>query len=362
MRIAHLPRPSVFISAVALGVSLLASSLILAVPFASAASGPADSTSSEFVRLINGVRAANGLAGLRLDPTLAGLARDTPMSCPSDPSLVMLGRARDGADNNFVSHYLRLCPTVKFVSILQSTFGYGSVGEIMLQSSYGTGEYLMSYQGSASTLETNTYAVTGHGMLGWMGSSVHAPIIVGAYDRVGCGGWTSPAGVYFFDCLFSQGGPNGTANAPTRAPFAEPVAPPPAPPAPVVTPAPVQKATPVPTRNVPPATAVATPTVTVTQPVAANSPEIVPSTSATVSPSAQPSATPFLLVAGIARAGATPFGGAAAAQLDGGSADVTGIVMLLLRGIASLAGSAASVLGGYALVLRRRRRRGELAS
>jgi hypothetical protein len=230
----------------------------------------------------------------------------------------------------------------------------------MLQSSYGTGEYLMSYQGSASTLQTNTYAVTGHGMLGWMGSSAHAPIIVGAYDRIGCGGWLSATGVYFFDCLFSQGGPNGTTNAPTRAPFAEPVPPPP-PPAPVVTPAPVQKATPVPTRNVPPATAVATPTVTVTQPVVTNSPETVPSASAATSPSAQPSATPFSLVAGIARAGATPFGGAAAAQLDGGSADVTGIVMLVLRGVASLAGSAASVLGGYALVLRRRRRRGELA-
>ena len=247
VRSSHRPRLSILASALALGALSLAASLVLAVPSVSAASGPADPEASEYVRLINGVRAANGLGPLRLDPSLAGLARDTSMSCPSDPSLVMLGRARDGAENNYVSHSLRLCPDVKFVSILQSTYNYGNVGEIMLQNGgYGTGQFLVDYAGRASTFESYSYSTTGHGILGWMSSGSHAAIIVGGYDRIGCGGWTSADGTYYYDCLLSQGGPKRTSSPPTQSPFPNLVPPPPPPPR-IPTPAPTVAPTPAPT-------------------------------------------------------------------------------------------------------------------
>ena len=62
---------------------------------------------------------------------------------------------------------------------------------------------------------------------------------MGGYDRVGCGGWAS-GGTYYYDCVFSNGGPNGVVGPPTSSPFNLPLpttAPaPPAPPAPAPTP------------------------------------------------------------------------------------------------------------------------------
>jgi uncharacterized protein YkwD len=362
----------------------LAASLVLAVPSVSAASGPADPEASEYVRLINGVRAANGLGPLRVDPVLAGLARDTSMSCPNDPSLVMLGRARDGAENNYVSHSLRLCPDVKFVSILQSTYNYGNVGEIMLQNGgYGTDQFLVDYSGKASTYESYTYSTTGHGILGWMSSGSHASIIVGGYDRIGCGGWISADGTFYYDCLFSMGGPNGTAPPPTQSPFPDLVPPPP--PTPDPTPAPTVAPTPAPTvaptvaptpapiRPAPRPTPAATPTAD--QPVASPSAELAtPEATESATPSAtpeaslgpEPAASPASMVGQVSgRGGAggyTPLGGAAAAQLSGpasGPADhASGISVQLAGDVAVGAGLAASALcAGYGLVLLRRRRR-----
>ena len=238
-------RPAV-LCAMVLGVISLAASLAFAVPSTSAASGPANPEASELVRLINGVRAANGLSALRLDPTLAGLARDTKIACPTNSSLVMAGRARDGADYSWAKHQLRLCPTVIFVDLLVSTYRYGSAGEIMLQNrGYGTGEYSLSYQGSRSTFTTNTYSTTGNGILGWMGSPYHRPIILGAYDRVGCGGWLAADNTFWYDCEFSKGGPNGTTSPPTRSPFGGPAAT--AKPVPVPVPVPTARRTNCPT-------------------------------------------------------------------------------------------------------------------
>lgn len=377
MRSSHRPRLSILASALALGALSLAASLVLAVPSVSAASGPADPEASEYVRLINGVRAANGLGPLRLDPSLAGLARDTSMSCPSDPSLVMLGRARDGAENNYVSHGLRLCPDVKFVSILQSTYNYGTVGEIMLQNGgYGTGQFLVDYAGRASTFESYSYSTTGHGILGWMSSGSHAAIIVGGYDRIGCGGWTSADGTYYYDCLLSQGGPNGTSSPPTQSPFPNLVPPPPPPPDPTPAPtvAPTPAPTPAPIRPAPRAPSPTTPIAD--QPAASPSTELAtPEATESASPTAtteassgpEPTESPASLVAAISgrggAGGATPIGGAAAAQLrdgSGGPADQasSGISAERARNVAIMAGLAASVLcAAYALVLLRRRRR-----
>jgi hypothetical protein len=358
VRISHRPRLAMFVPAVALGLGLLVSSLAWAVPSVDAGAGPANVEASEFVRLINGVRGANGLGALRLDPTLVGLARDTSMTCPGDPSLVMYGRARDGAENSYVSHYLRLCPTVKFVSILQSEFGYGNVGEIMLQSSFGTGEYLMSYQGSAALYQTNTYAVTGNGMLGWMSSGSHAPIILGGYDRVGCGGWMSGGGVYYFDCIFSSGGPNGTTSPPNRAPFPGPATPPPPDPTPVPTP----KPTPVPVRVVPVTTPVSAPTGA--EPVDAGLTDPTPGGPGTTVGATEPAPAATLLIVGImeshATTGATP-GAAAAGKIGGNPGDTANgaPVEQPTRDMASVAGLALWLLSAFsaAMLLRRRRRR-----
>ncbi len=369
MHTVHKPRLSVFASALVLGALSLGASLVWAVPPASAAAGPATAEASEYVRLINGVRAANGLGALRLDPFLAGLAQDSPMSCPSDSSLVMLGRARDGAENNYVSHNLRLCPDVKFVSILQSTYGYGSVGEIMLQNGgYGTGEYLLNYSGSASLYATYSYSTTGNGILGWMSSGSHAAIIVGGYDRIGCGGWISANGTFYYDCIFSSGGPNGTSSPPTQSPFpgAVPTPPPPPDPTPAPTTAPAPVPTPAPVR-VAPRPVVVAPTQAPTPVAVATASELVtPSGIPSESPTAEATESPTSAVAGIARAGgvgdAAPPRGAAAAQLgvgSGGPADRASVIPAQLsRAVATVAGLAAFVLlVAYAFVLLRRRRR-----
>ena len=379
MRSTHRPRLSSLASALALSALSLAASLVLAVPFVSAASGPADPEASEYVRLINGVRAANGLGPLRVDPVLAGLARDTSMSCPSDPSLVMLGRARDGAENNYVSHSLRLCQDVKFVSLLQSAYNYGNVGEIMLQNGgYGTDQFLVDYSGKATTFESYSYSTTGHGILGWMSSGSHASIIVGGYDRIGCGGWISADGTFYYDCLFSMGGPNGTAPPPTQSPFPDlvPPAPPTPDPTPAPTPAPTVAPTPAPIRPAPRVTPAATPTAD--QPVASLSTELAtPEATDSAAPSAtpeaslgpEPAASPVLVVGQVSgRGGAggyTP--GGAAAQLSGPAGEpadqTTGISAQLAGVVAVGAGLAALALcAGYGLALLRRRRRRRAAA
>ena len=205
------------------GVALSAA-LLFGAPTTQAASGPADAQATEMVRLINGVRSANGLAGLNVDPNLAGLARDKPISCPDDASQVMLGRAKDFAAYVSPSHYLRLCPSVLFVSVLQSVYGYGTNGEIVLNNlNYGTGARLLTYKRSRHTWQTWTYYTNQAGILGWMNSSTHRVIILGHYDRVGCGVWIGADGTYYYDCLFSLGGPGGTVAPPTTAPFANPI-------------------------------------------------------------------------------------------------------------------------------------------
>jgi hypothetical protein len=371
VRISHRPSLNVFATALALGALSLASSLAWAVPPVSAEAGPANVEASELVRLINGVRGANGLGALQLDPSLAGLARDTPISCPGDASLVMLGRTRDAAENNYVSHSLRLCPDVKFVSVLQTTYNYWNNGEIMLQNGgYGSAQYLVSYAGSSSTYQTYSYSTTGHAILGWLSSGTHAPIVLGGYDRVGCGGWLSASGVFWYDCLFSLGGPNATTSPPTRAPFADPVAPP-APPA-DPTPAPTANPTPAPTRP-PRSTAASVP--------AATPPAVDGGAGASPNAPYDPNggwsgtevaayptlaAPPTAAAAGIAQAAATsspiPTAGAAAANMGGHSGvsanSAPAIPAQMPRGLASVIGlAAAMMIAVYALVLMRRRRR-----
>jgi hypothetical protein len=218
-------------AAVALGLALFSATLAWQVPAATAASGPLDSQASELVRLINGARAANGKSALNIDVFLASKARDGAIPCP-DTSGSIAGRARDFAAYGTMSHSLRQCGSASYalssktmVSMMQTAWGYGSVGEIdLVNGGYGNGAYLYSVAGSRSTWMSWTYSTTGHGMQGWKSSSSHWNIIVGNYSRVGCGGWASGS-TYYYDCLFAKGGPtpSGLKSPPTRSPFSNPL-------------------------------------------------------------------------------------------------------------------------------------------
>jgi hypothetical protein len=215
--------------ALALGLGLFATSLAWKVPPAGA-SGPLDNQASELVRLINGARSASGKSSLTIDVFLASKARDGAIPCPDDSAKTIAGRARDMAATGSMSHNLRNCDSATtssktFVSTLQSAWGYGSVGEILLDNGgYGNGAYLYSVAGSKRTWMTWTYSTTGHAMTGWKSSSSHWAIVMGGYSHVGCGGWSSGS-TYFYDCLFSKGGPtpSGLKSPPTKSPFSNPL-------------------------------------------------------------------------------------------------------------------------------------------
>ena len=210
MRTAHLPRLKTLASALALGALSLGASLVWAVPPASAASGPADPEASEYVRLINGVRAANGLGALRVDPVLAGLARDTPMSCPADAIARHARTSPRRRREQLRLHRLRLCPDVKFVSVLQTTYGYGNVGEIMCRTAaMATGSSCQLHRDRLRLYDLQLlHDRPRHTRLDEQRQprGHHR----GGYDRVGCGGWISGSGTFYYDCVFSSGGPNGT--------------------------------------------------------------------------------------------------------------------------------------------------------
>jgi cell division septation protein DedD len=233
-----------------MGLAALAAavSLAIAVPGAQAAGEPANSQASEMVRLINGVRSVEGRAALRVDPYLARLASDGAIACPDDASKTIAGRAKDFATYDYMSHKLRLCnspaltlSTVSFVTTMGSSYGYSTVGEdLLVNGGYGTGKYLTTYK----TWSSWSYATTGHGILGWMSSSTHRAIILGSYDRVGCGAWRV-GGKFWYACLFSKGGasPSGTVAPPTTPSFPDPVPTPAATPVPPKPPAPTPRPT-----------------------------------------------------------------------------------------------------------------------
>jgi hypothetical protein len=354
-----------------LAVAALGVSAALAVPGVRAAAA-ANSQASEMVRLINGLRWAEGKAALSVDPFLADKASDGSIACPDDDSQYVGGRARDFATYDYLSHKLRLCnaegvqlSSVSFVSVMGSRYGYWTVGEIILvNGGYGTGKYLLNYTGTATgrTWSTWTYATTGHGALSWMGSSSHRAVILGTYDRIGCGAWTA-SGKYYYACLFSKGGasPEGTVAPPTTPPFPDPV------PTPPVTPAPTPTRTPAPNRTPYP-----TPT-PARMPGATPGPTAwpTPGPASTLAPgtTGQPGTEPWMgagasaAADGSTAAGPTPSpgqGGASApSQRHSGGPPV---------GLARLAGLASGALGALlvasygALSSLRRRRRGDLGA
>jgi hypothetical protein len=365
-------------AAAALGLGLFTISLGWQVPAAKAGSGALDAQSSELVRLINGARAADGLPALSVDPFLASKARDGAIPCPDDPSKTIAGRTQDYAAFGTMSHQLRLCNSASYalssttyVSVLQNTWSYPNVGEInLVNGGYGNGAFLYTH-GSWSTW---TYSTTGNAMLGWQSSSSHWNIIMGGYDRVGCGGWASGS-TYYYECSFSAGGssPNGLQAPPTSAPYdyaiptptlAPPVAPTPVPTAAPIAPAPVQVPAPART-HAPLATADGMGGVQSTLSAASATPTAAAasSPSASVGSSEQAVAAPSLVlsVRG-ATAAATPGSGPGAALSTGGgkspSDGASGLAGIIARVVALVSGSGAVLLTGIYLfqALRRRRR------
>jgi uncharacterized protein YkwD len=213
-----------FIAALAVAV------LLLLPPWSASparAAGAADAQASELVRLINGERAYLGKPALRLDRFLASKARDGSIWCPNDASLVMAGRAKDIALFGPMVHSLRLCTKYSVVDAMK-TWGYkGGRGEILaMNGGYGTDTITYTYGCSPSVTpcpgaDTTTYSTTAHAMMGWMRSSGHYAVIVGSYDRVGCGGWVSSSGAFYYSCLFSMGGSPVATPKPTPKPTAK---------------------------------------------------------------------------------------------------------------------------------------------
>ena len=292
------------------------------------AAGAATSQATEMVRLINGTRSAAGLSTLATDGLLSSLASNGAYRCGDTPYKAIAGRAQDFAAYNFLDHRIRNCLTSSFslssqtfVSVLQRDFGFGNVGEIIaMNSGYGTGAYTYTYNGWTTQTTSTAGHVMGTSTTGWMSSSTHRAIIVGSYNRIGCGAWYLKGG-YYYDCLFSIGGGHAWARpaatrAPARAPTKAPAA---------VTPPPT-----------------ASPTVSTT-PIAAASPseEIAGIVAGTSSP--------------------TPGGPAAAAQLDSGAGIIPESApiwrdALLRAGLLAL--PALSLIAAAGLMLRLRRRRG----
>ncbi|HEX7491049.1 MAG TPA: CAP domain-containing protein [Candidatus Limnocylindrales bacterium] len=369
MRFTKPSRLVIIPAAIALGFSLFAASMTWGPAPAAAGSGPLDAQSTEMVRLINGARAAQGKAPLQIDTFLAAKARDGSIPCPDDATKTIAGRTQDFATFGNMSHSLRLCnadsytlSATSYVSVLQG-WGYGSVGEInLVNGGYGSGAYLYSSGG----WQTWTYATTGHAMIGWASSSSHWNIIMGGYDRVGCGGWASGS-TFYYECSFSSGGPNGVVSPPTQSPFDNPL------PTPTPTPTPPPAPTVAPTQRIvltaPPvsggggsssggSTSKSTPAGTTTGTPAATSSVTLPApvfsaTSAVQGATAQGAQT--------AAATSGPVEAMAGVVGDGhgtGSGDgFSSLPAIVVEVIALVAGSSSAVLAAFFILMSFRRRR-----
>lgn len=236
-------------SAVALAAMLLLAGLsgpraVTAVSPASLASGGQyDVGAAELERILNYERVQVGLPALPIDTFLEAKARDGAVACPSDPSLVMQGRAKDLALHEFVEnpHQLRLCPA-ESIGDAMTAWGYaGPVGEIIaFNGAYDSANpntntdpwWYRSDCGNPGYPECAfvTYYTVSRAATAFMESQGHRDVVIGAFDRFACGAWIAPtvpgeATDYWYVCMFASGGPNPTVAPPTTAPIFLPRAP-----------------------------------------------------------------------------------------------------------------------------------------
>jgi hypothetical protein len=177
-----------------------------------------DFLGEETMRLVNLDRYGNAKAKLYSDPKLINLARDLAWTCPTNSSLTMRGRARDMIDRAYFSHSIKGCyksgtTLYSVIDILASPFGYKyGRGEIIASNNYGVGATAYKWGCTSSNTycegSTNTPATVQSVEYWWMHSSTHRAIILGDYDRFGCGMWRGSDGKNVYSCLFAKTGPN----------------------------------------------------------------------------------------------------------------------------------------------------------
>ncbi len=222
-----------------------------APPSMELAPATADALGAELMRLVNLDRAALGRPALLVDPGLAAIARDAPFVCPTDPGLVLRGRAADMAARSYFGHYVLGClkagTTTPYppLDIVRSVFGYSLArSEILHWNMLGVSPlaYALGCDiggGSCVGGTTSTPRNVAMAQRSFMSSTAHRTSELAAYQRFGCGSATVPGTTTtYFACLFADDGPAlapAPAPTPTPTPAPDPATPTP-PPAP--TPAP----------------------------------------------------------------------------------------------------------------------------
>jgi hypothetical protein len=177
---------------------------------------------AELMRLTNLDRLALGHPALAEDPTLAALATDRPFTCPS--GLQPAGRALDLAQRLYFDHAIPGCATAGTSSVtlldLLPGLGYRNVraenigwnagyGSAMVPYTLGCSKPASACAGVATPSIADIAAVEQAFLL----HPEHRAIILGAYDRFGCGAARTASGTLLVACLFSRGGPSATAAA-----------------------------------------------------------------------------------------------------------------------------------------------------
>ncbi|MFH0750959.1 MAG: SpoIID/LytB domain-containing protein, partial [Chloroflexota bacterium] len=215
------------------------------------ASATADALGAELMRLVNLDRAALGRPALLVDPGLAAIARDASFTCPTDPGLVLRGRAADMAARSYFGHYVLGCQkagtTTPYpaLDIVRSVFGYSLARSETLHWNM-LGVSPLTYElgcdiggGSCAGGTISTPQTVAMAQRSFMSSTAHRTSELAAYQRFGCGSATVPGTTRtYFACLFADGGP---ALAPAPTPTTPPAPTPgsdPALPMPAPTPAP----------------------------------------------------------------------------------------------------------------------------
>ncbi len=352
------PRIRVLRNSAAVAVALIGVSLLAQLPVAIGAT-EARADANEAVRLINGSRAAAGKSALKWTstsppkrPTAPSRARTRAAAFPAGPR-ILPPSARKTTCSATAPRPSYQVSTTKFIDTLRAKLGYGaaSVGEIIgMNGGYGSGKFLYTYKGWS----TWTYSTAGHIVAAWMGSSGHAPIILGSYDRVGCGAWSSGGSTIFYDCIFAAGGPapGGVAAPPSKSPFGD--AAPDAGPDPGSDPRPSGRHPEACHDAGRRARSLSDPTPTPTP-----TPSPTPSPTPTATPTAAPSPSASEPVAAQLRPSAVPSSAAGADSMPastlGGGRDGP---MTVASGGAMIVGS----LGGLLLLFRRRRKAADRAS
>lgn len=223
--------------------------LTLGVTARASASGEGNQSAqaTELVRLLNGERAYHGLAPLSVDPFLTSKATDGDVACPNDPTLIAQGRAKDLALNGFVGdypHQLRLCPEYSVASPLWDWGYHGRIGEIYAWNfssdtaepdpsttynyrfpyHYGCGDGVWDWIDACPGALTRSYYTAEKAAAGFMSSEHHREIVLGDFDRIGCGGWSAPDSSRHFVCILADSGPNEIVAPPPEVPLPAPTA------------------------------------------------------------------------------------------------------------------------------------------